>query len=589
MAIEKQINIVVKETGLDSVQKQVNSLDNSLEDLSSTQKGLVSSMKGSTNSVLENGGAMGLLNDATGGLAMTVKDAVEASVLFTKSQKVATITQGIYTTVVGTSTGAMKAFRIALASTGIGAIVIALVALIANFDKVKKAVLNVVPGLAKVGEFIGNIIENVTDFIGITSEAERALADLTAQADKSLAMNKKFVQEQGDILNEYTKAKIDAKNRYLEAIKEEGADQTALANRLNRELVAIDKKHNDDLAKLRKEKQDKIDDEAEKAREKKRIASEKEIAEEKARLQKLADEKLALDMKSAEDAINILNQLKENVETPAQKEQREFEEKKAILEANNLSTEELTKQHLENLAKITADENAIKIAKEDSEWLRQQELTLKKNEYDKLVLTQKFDAEYLAAEGNAELQKELKRKLNEDLAGIDKEAKEKEIALENSVKDAKVDIANQTLNLISEIAGKGSKVGKAVAIAQATLSGVQGVQNAFTTASASPITTVFPAYPFIQAGLAGAFSAVQIAKLAKGEKASGGSSGGGGSAGVQAPSAPSFNLVQGTGTNQIAQGLANQTQPLKAYVVGSDVTNQQQLDRNIVQGATLGG
>lgn len=170
-----------------------------------------------------------------------------------------------------------------------------------------------------------------------------------------------------------------------------------------------------------------------------------------------------------------------------------------------------------------------------------------------------------------------------------KKSSAEQIALDNSVKDAKVDIANQTLNLIAEIAGKGSKVGKAVAIAQATLSGVQGVQNAFTTASASPITTVFPAYPFIQAGLAGAFSAVQIAKLIKGEKASGGSSGGGSGGGVQAPTAPSFNLVQGTGTNQIAQGLANQTQPLKAYVVGSDVTNQQQLDRNIVQGATLGG
>jgi len=33
-------------------------------------------MQGAGNSVLDNGGAMGLLNDATGGLAMTLKDAV---------------------------------------------------------------------------------------------------------------------------------------------------------------------------------------------------------------------------------------------------------------------------------------------------------------------------------------------------------------------------------------------------------------------------------------------------------------------------------------------------------------------------------
>ncbi len=568
MAIEKQINIVVKETGLDAVQKQVNSLDNSLEDLSSTQKGLASSMKGSTNSVLENGGAMGLLNDATGGLAMTVKDAVEASVLFTKSQKAAAIGQGIYTTVVGTSTGAMKAFRIALAATGIGAIVIALVALIANFDKVKKAVLNVVPGLAKVGEFIGNLVNAVTDFVGITSEAERALADLTAQADKSLAMNKKFVQEQGDILNEYTKAKIDAKNRYLEAIKEEGADQTALANRLNRELVAIDKKHNDDLAKVRKEKQDKIDDEAEKAREKKRIASEKEIADEKARLQKLADEKLALDMKSAEDAIDILNQLKENVETPAQKEQREFEEKKAILEANNLSTEELTRQHLEKLALI------------------------KKETDDKKAQDDK-DAK--------EKQLEEEKKFNDNL-----------LQAEESLKSAKINAANFTTQLITQIAGKNKAVAiamlaveKGLAIAQIVSSAGKSISQSVANLTAVPAvigTVPNPLYAVQAAATAKGIASTKISAAtsiasilaqtitsAKGLSTGGGDGGGSSGGGAQAPSAPSFNLVQGTGTNQIAQGLANQTQPLKAYVVGSDVTNQQQLDRNIVQGATLGG
>ena len=36
----------------------------------------------------------------------------------------------------------------------------------------------------------------------------------------------------------------------------------------------------------------------------------------------------------------------------AQKEQQDYEEKKAVLEANNLSTEELTRQHLEKLALI---------------------------------------------------------------------------------------------------------------------------------------------------------------------------------------------------------------------------------------------
>lgn len=48
--------------------------------------------------------------------------------------------QTIYTAVVGTSTGALKLFRIALASTGVGLLVIGLGILIANFDKIKKAI-----------------------------------------------------------------------------------------------------------------------------------------------------------------------------------------------------------------------------------------------------------------------------------------------------------------------------------------------------------------------------------------------------------------------------------------------------------------
>ena len=551
MAIEKQINIVVKETGLDTVQKQVNKLDTSLENLSDTQQGLAKSMQGSSNSVLENGGAMGLLNDATGGLAMTVKDAVEATALFTKSEKAKAIVTAISTTVIGTSTGAMKAFRIALAATGVGLLVIGLGLLIANFDKVKNAVSNLFPGLKQVGDFITGLVENFTDFIGVTSESERALAELTAQADKSLAMNKKFVQEQGDVLNEYTKAKIDAKNRYLEAIKEEGADQTALANRLNRELVAIDDKHNDDLAKSRKEKQDKIDAENKEKEQK-----------EKDRLQKIADQR-----KKEQEELNKTLEEQKNNEIALINELTE-----AIGDAQDKNAEAfMTAQEIEERAVNDKYFRLLELAKQQKQPTLDLEIA-QANEINDIRL--KAD--------------DAKREQDKVTKAEDKKLSDEKIALENSVKDAKIDIANQTLSLISEIAGKGSKVGKAIAITQATLSGVQGVQNAFTTASASPITALFPAYPFIQAGIAGAFSALQIAKLAKGEKAGGGSSGGGGG-GATAPSAPSFNLVQGTGTNQIAQGLANQTQPLKAYVVGSDVTNQQQLDRNIVQGASLGG
>ena len=73
---------------------------------------------------------------------------------------------------------------------------------------------------------------------------------------------------------------------------------------------------------------------------------------------------------------------------------------------------------------------------------------------------------------------------------------------------------------------------------------------------------------------------------------SGGGGGGGGAAaggGAAVAAAPSFNIVGPSGANQIAESIGNkESQPLKAFVVGGDVTSQQSLNRGIVQNATLG-
>jgi len=74
--------------------------------------------------------------------------------------------------------------RGAIISTGIGALVVGVGLLIANFDQVKKVVLNFVPGLAKVGEFISKLVDEITDFVGVTSEASRAY-DKLARSTKA--------------------------------------------------------------------------------------------------------------------------------------------------------------------------------------------------------------------------------------------------------------------------------------------------------------------------------------------------------------------------------------------------------------------
>ena len=71
------------------------------------------------------------------------------------------------------------------------------------------------------------------------------------------------------------------------------------------------------------------------------------------------------------------------------------------------------------------------------------------------------------------------------------------------------------------------------------------------------------------------------------KKPSGGGAGGGAGANVQVE-APDFNVVGASPQSQLAASVAQQqTKPLRAFVVGKDITNQQELDRNIATTAGL--
>ena len=165
---------------------------------------------------------------------------------------------------------------------------------------------------------------------------------------------------------------------------------------------------------------------------------------------------------------------------------------------------------------------------------------------------------------------------DEEIAQLQKLRKEQTIA------DAK-----NTFDQVAQLAGKDSKIGKAMAIASATISGVQGVQNAYTTAQKSPITALFPAYPVVQAALAAGIAAKNIAAI-KSVDSSGKGGGGAPSTTTAASQPPQFNIVGATETSQLADAVAGQTQqPVQAYVVANDVTTAQSLENNIVEGATL--
>lgn len=99
------------------------------------------------------------------------------------AQKVLTGVQTAYNFVVGAGSGALKLFRLALVSTGIGAIVVAVGLLIANFDKFRDAIQPVIDALKSVGDFLG-----ITDYAGEEAhDNEMARLEAEKQAREELA------------------------------------------------------------------------------------------------------------------------------------------------------------------------------------------------------------------------------------------------------------------------------------------------------------------------------------------------------------------------------------------------------------------
>ena len=68
--------------------------------------------------------------------------------------------------------------------------------------------------------------------------------------------------------------------------------------------------------------------------------------------------------------------------------------------------------------------------------------------------------------------------------------------------------------MLITVAGQESSIGKAAAIAQATISTFQAANNILATASASPETVLFPGYPSLMVGLTIANGLATVGKIA---------------------------------------------------------------------------
>ena len=140
---------------------------------------------------------------------------------------VAGAAQSAYNVIVGTSTGLLKGLRIALAATGIGLFVFGLIALVENFEKVKKALENSIPGFKTVSNAIGDVVDKIKEWVGASGDAERAGAAFDAAAKKQ---------------NAATKAIVDGYERRIAVEQAAGRNTTALEMDREEAIIAGNQK-----------------------------------------------------------------------------------------------------------------------------------------------------------------------------------------------------------------------------------------------------------------------------------------------------------------------------------------------------------
>ena len=408
--------------------------------------------------------------------------------------------------------------------------------------------------------------EILTDETTSIKEKKKALEDVTKAEKASSAEKTRIAAEDLRILKERAKAMGGESEKKMKgeireatiALNVAETENAMTAIKLNKQKKMLGRQEAADI----KEKNDAI------------AASNKEVADKrKAQLKieederkRIAKENLDAMMASAKEVMDKEKSLRESKETPAQKEEREYQEWLIKYQANNLNTELLDKAHRDFLKKQDDDyavweyEQVSKQEDEDKakrDRLAQEEIDAQKRKYEALSLVAQGGMNLLAALQDAGIAKSKSGQMAMKALTLVQIGIDTASAFSNAVP-----MAIKAGAEAAKLAGPGAPIAGPLATAASYLS------------SATMIAS-------------------NIAKakklLSSGGSATPASGGDGGGGAAPTPAAPSFNVVGASSTNQLAQTIGNQQQqPIKAYVVSNDVTTAQSLDRNIIQSASIG-
>jgi hypothetical protein len=504
---------------------------------------------------------------------------------------------------------AFSTLRGAIIATGLGALAVAVGLVIANFDKFKAAVFNLIPGLKGITDFVGGLIQKFTDFVGITSEAERNLEKITKtnkRANETIDAQIKLLQAQGGQEDKIYKLKKDRIENELNTLRAANKDKKKLTDEeqkelrdLNTEKVILDaeeksrlKKASEDEAKRQKElaaksdekrKQDAAKKKEEVEAEKKRLAelqknTEENLKENAKRTKELQDQLRLSAITDEKEKAKVENQIKFQNELDAETER---------FKAGELRLE----QYLLNLALIRQryanDQKAKDEEDKNAELTKQSEKLLKDAENDALSFEERL----------AKIQE--RQALENQIVFASEEDRKKFIAenekaitdiklLEGQVRTANAQFAADQLSAIAAIAGQDTAAGKALSVAAATISTYLSAQKAYES-QFKPVAIVdSPIRGAIAAGVAIATGIANVRKILSVQVPGGRGGGGGAGISTAAPVAPSLS-PQVTAT-QVNTAAVNQmgNQATRAYVLNSDIQNNDQRNAYINRNASIG-
>ena len=368
----------------------------------------------------------------------------------------------------GTASKSMKILKVAIASTGIGVLVVALGSLVSFFTKTQRGANIVSKAMAGIGATVDVLIDRLSIF------GEGLFKIVSGDFTAGLDLLKGSFQGITAEIKEEASAAVDLSERY-EALRVAEA-----------KLTVETAKRRAEIKKLNKDAEDTTLSEQERF-----AAADKAIQTE----QKLQKERIALQ----KERLDITKEQNELSEGTTEDLIAEAEAEAALFNIQTESEEMITT--LQNKRNILA--NTIKAQTEATIALTAAEQEQLKQQQDSIIELDEIKSKALEEESERRI--EFEKVTVDAINQTNQESKDFKSKLTEAEQIEAQNASKQSLALLKQVAGERSVIGKSAALAQAGINVSEGITKAL---AAAP-----PPFNTFLAAITAAAGAVQISKI----------------------------------------------------------------------------